>query len=470
MRFSRLRSAREFRFILLFTLINLPLGLLLYQSGIFGLIHSLCSFLIGVYWAINTKIKLDRIALICAYIVGSEVLWRMAETPIFWEFGKYAAAAIMILALIQRGYLSIPVLPSVYFLLLLPACFLVVLNHGAGDARGMLSFNMSGPTLLFVSACFFANVRLNYLHVRRLLLAIVIPLLSVACTTLFYTVTAENIQFTSESNFATSGGFGPNQVSSMLGFGSLAALAGLMLFRNNTKLKIYFGLAFLLMTMQSVMTFSRSGIYNAAGGALVLVFFLLKNQRQAARRLVPVIGIGILFLVVIFPMLNDFTGGKLQERFEDTGTTHRGEIIAADFAILVENPVFGVGVGEAHRARERFIYAGAASHTEFSRLISEHGTFGVLALLCLAVMTVLNIKRQDSNIGKAFVGCFVVWSGLFMLNAGMRLAAPSFACGLSFAMIANLISARRIRRGPFPNDGRKPANHGHELSIRDPRP
>lgn len=80
-------------------------------------------------------------------------------------------------------------------------------------------------------------------------------------------------------------------------------------------------------------------------------------------------------------------------------------------------------------------------------------------------MTILNIKYQDSGIGKAFVACFVVWSGLFMTNAGMRLGAPSFAWGLSFAMIANLVSLRRERwrlRASLDDERR-------ELLIREPR-
>lgn len=462
----RSERAREFRLIALFTVLNLPLGLVLYQSGALGVVHSLVCFAVGIYWAVNKNVKLERIALVCAYIIGAEVLWRMAETPIFWEFGKYAPAAIMIVALVQRGHFNFPLLPVGYLFLLLPASFLTVLNHGAVDARGMLSFNMSGPFFLFISAWFFSHLRLNYLQVRRILLAIVIPLLGVACTTLFYTVTTENIQFTEESNFATSGGFGPNQVSSMLGFGALAALAGLVLFKNDVKLKIYFGVACLLLTAQSVMTFSRSGIYNAVGAAAILIFFQLKNQKDAVRRLLPIAGVVVLFVFIVFPFMNEFTGGKLQERFEDTGTSHRGEIIQSDFAIMMENPLFGVGVGEAHKYRQKFLYAGAASHTEFSRLISEHGVFGILALLSLVLMTVLNIKYQDSGIGKGFVACFVVWSGLFMSNAGMRLAAPSFAWGLSFAMIANLVSLRRERRNRLRasrDDERR------ELLIREPR-
>ncbi len=467
--FLNLRRAREFRLIVILTLVHLPLGPLLYQASFAGLLHPVGAFAVGMHYAVQKKVSLDRVALVCAYIIGSEVLWRMANIPIFWEFGKYGSAAIMIVALVRRGLLSVPALPSAYFLFLIPACFLTIVSNGASEARSMLSFNMSGPFLLFVSCWFFSHAKLNYVQIRRLFLAIVIPLLSVACTTLFYTVTTENIQFGTESNEATSGGFGPNQVSSMLGFGAFAAFACFLLFRNTAKFKIYLGLAMLLLTAQSVMTFSRGGMYNAVGAGFILVLFRAGNLKVAAKRLFPIIAAAIFFLLVIFPVLNQMTGGKLQERFSDPGTTQRSEIIESDFAILQENPVLGIGVGEAKQYRKRFLEFRAASHTEFSRLLSEHGSLGIMALLCLLVVTVFNIRRQESNIGKAFVAGLVFWSGLFMMNAGMRLAAPSFAWGLSFAMIANMRLNRRKRSPANAGEDSENSHSRHELIVREPK-
>jgi hypothetical protein len=443
------RKSREFKIVVLAALAHLPLFLFLYQSSALALIHPVAAFLIGMYLAARKKVRLEWVVLPVAYIIGTEVIWRMAEVPIFWEFGKYSCAAIMLAALLARGCLKIPSFPLLYLLLLLPACFLTLMSYGFEYAKSILSSNMSGPFLLMVSCWFFSYVKVNREHLRRLLTIAIIPLIGIAGVTLFYTVAIENIEFNTESNAATSGGFGPNQVSSVLGLGAFLAVACLTLFNNNRKYKIFFGAALLLLSAQSLMTFSRGGMYNAIGAAVVLVFFQINNILDAIKRVFPVLVLAGLFLFFIFPLLNDFTGGKLEERFNDTGTTNRFEIIQSDLMILSEYPVLGLGIGETKFYREKFTGFFSSSHTEFTRLISEHGSFGVLALLCLIAMFVLNIAKHRFGVGRALVAGCLVWSSLFMMNAGMRLAAPSFIWGMSFITIVRMQRRKPLKRNGF---------------------
>lgn len=427
-------SSREVRLTLLIGLLHLPLGLLLYRTPSAAIVHPIAVFLIGSYWAVQRRYTLDRVALAAGYLIGAEVLWRMAQIPIYWEFGKFGSAAIMIIALIARRPFKTPHLPLVYFLALIPACLITFSEFDPVDARGVISATMSGPFSLAVSCWFFLNVRLTVPQVRRILFAIMIPLLSVACVTLFYTVTIENIQFNTESNFATSGGFGPNQVSAMLGLGVLLAAGSVILFRNSTTAKVILGALAVFFAAQSVMTFSRGGIYNAVGGLVVLVLFHFRNVVDGAKRVLPIVGFVWLFLWLVFPAMNNFTGGKLLERFEEEGTGNRTEIVQTQIEIFLEYPVFGAGVG-----------VGPSTHTEFARLIAHHGSFGLVAIICLLVMTVKNLTRQRSILGRALVAGFSVWAALFMLNAAMRLAAPSFILGMSFVTIAG--HRRRRRNG-----------------------
>ena len=96
--------------------------------------------------------------------------------------------------------------------------------------------------------------------------------------------------------------------------------------------------------------------------------------------------------------------------------------------------------------RRRLYGYGAATHTEFSRLISEHGSFGLIALFSLIAMVIINFRRQRTTLGRALVVGVSVWCVLFMINAGMRLAAPSFLWGLTFITIVNY----RLRPRPKP--------------------
>ena len=442
------RKSGEIRLILVIALIHIPLGLFLYSAPSLALIHPVAAFLVGMYWAVRKRYGLDRVALAAGYIIGAEVLWRMAHVPIYWEFGKYGMAAIMITALIMRRQYTLPAGPLIYGLLLIPACFITLAVFEMKAAAGFLSADMSGPFALVIGCWFFSKTELNVRQLQRLIYTVVIPLLSVAFVTLFYTVSLDNIQFTTESNFATSGGFGPNQVSSMLGLGVFISASCIILFKNGRLFQIVLGTMALLFSAQSVMTFSRSGIYNAVGAMAVLLIFHFQNLADGLKRIVPIAVLVVAFFWFVFPMINNFTGGKLEERFTETNTTNRMDIIWSDLEIFVENPVFGVGVGVSRNYRERYLSYSSASHTEFSRLISEHGSLGLAAVFVLIAMTVINLKRHRSILHRALVMGVSMWCILYMLNAGMRLAAPSFLWGLTFVTVVGNHSKRRRISGP----------------------
>ena len=457
---NRLRSSdylatREFRLIVFATLLHLPLGIVLYNAGALAVLHPILVFVVGLSWALRRQVQMAQVTLAVGYLVGSEVLWRMAQIPVPWEFGKYASALILVAAILCRGSRRIPPLPLVYFIVLLPSCVITLMGMSLDGARHVLSANMSGPLLLLVSCWFFSNTKMSLPEVRRLGIAILIPLISVSCVTLFYTVSAEEINFTQESNFAMSGGFGPNQVSSMLGLGAFIAMLILIIFRNNNSYKIFLALAAVFCTAQSVMTFSRGGIYNATIAILAVSIWELRKPAQAWRRLAPVVFSAVIFLLLIFPFLNDFTGGSLQERFEDTGTAKREEIASTDVMIFYDNPILGVGVGLAGDYRKQLLGFRAGSHTEFSRLLAEHGAFGLVALLSFIAMSLVNLKRQRSNLGRALVSGASVWCVVFMLNAGMRLAAPAFIWGLTFVAIASPLPRRVPHRPTSIESGQK---------------
>lgn len=440
----------SFGWVIALTALHVPLGVLISAAGSLAILHPLAVFCAGLYLAFKKHHRIELVALAIAYLVGSEVLWRMTQVPVFWEFGKYGSAAIAIAALLRRNYSKIPALPLAYLAALAPAGILTLLDTGLSDAQAIFSTQMSGPFFLVIACWFFSYCKFDQTGLQRILIVIVVPLISVAFTTLFYTISIEDIQFTGESNFATSGGFGPNQVSAMLGLGAFLTLTSVLIFQNGTKYRIYYMAAAILFSAQSVMTFSRGGMYNALGAIIAVSLVELRSPSAAARRIAPILGLVVLFLAFVFPVLDDFTGGQLTERFEDTGTSARTEIVESDVQLFLENPVFGVGIGASYSLRERLLGRKAMTHTEFSRLLSEHGLFGVVALLLMAGMIVTNFRKQRTLLGRAFVAGTVVWCVLFMMNASMRLAAPAFMWGMIYSTILPVTRERRDLRLPGP--------------------
>lgn len=442
---SVLPAAWTFKHVVLLTVLHAPMGILFYNSGLLAMLHAYGLFALGLYWAMDRRKSLEQIGWIVMYIAGTEVIWRMAQAPIFWEFGKYGSSVIMVVALVRRGFGKVPPMPMMYLVLLVPSCLMTLIENDLTLARSHLSFNMSGPIALTAACWFFSYVKASPLQLKRLILCGVIPISSVAVTTLFYTVTASEIQFGTESNFATSGGFGPNQVSAMLGCGVFLCAVCYFTLRNTRFETIYFLALMVFFAVQSVLTFSRGGMYSALGAVLVVIFFRFRRPGTGIGKLLPAVGLGIVFVFLIFPYLNDFTGGNLQARFEEVDTSRRLDIVDSDVQIFLDNPILGIGVGEASGYRARYLSYGAPSHTEFSRIIAEHGSLGILGLLVLLLSGITNLTRGRVWIQPAVVGGLIAWSLLFMLNSGMRLAAPSIFFGASFLTIVAVRSRKRER-------------------------
>lgn len=440
-------NARKFAIPLIFVLVHVPLGLLLYRFSFLALLHPILTFCVGLYWAARPKEPLVKVAWVTAYIVGSEVLWRMSGSSIYWEFGKYSIAAIMLVALVRRQRWKIPVFPLFYFAFLIPSTLLTIYLLDFSSARGKISFNMSGPLLILASSWFFSQLKISRERLKQFFFILSVPILSVAFTTLFHTVSQQDLIFLNDSMAVTSGGFGPNQVSSILGLGVFVCLSSLILFKSSARETVYLGALALFFAASSVITFSRGGIYNAMGGFFILLCFQAGNIGKVAKNVLITGGVVIIFLVLLFPYLNDFTGGALETRFTDRSPSKRTDIAFSDLKLFAENPILGTGVGLSYAARERFLKFKAASHTEFTRIISEHGLFGIFALLALAMGSLQRFWTQRNSFGRALVSGAVVWSSLFMLNAGMRLAAPSVFWGLCFVTIVNpMLRIRRIRK------------------------
>ncbi len=427
---------------------HVPLGVLAFQIPSVGTIHSALTIAIGLYLAAFGK-RIKYVAYAAGYIVGAEVLWRMTRSQLFWEGGKYAIGLFCIISLIRLRSVKTPKSAVLYFVLLLPSTLPLFIEMSFAAARQQISFNLSGPLTLMLCVWFFNHVRLNSDQLQRLFMVSAAPVISIAMLTLFNISTNEDLVFTGESNRDVTGGFGPNQVSAALGLGALLLIFCLLHEKKSKLLRLTMLSAILFFIVQAALTFSRGGLYNAFGAAALASVFLLNNKRARINLII----FGAVFILfaqfVLLPKLDTFTEGALEARFQNVDATGRGELLQADLNIWAENPILGVGPGQAQELREELTLV---AHTEFSRLLSEHGIFGFAALISLLAAGFFAFKRARGAQSKAVVVAMVSWSFLFMLNAAMRTAAPSFIFGLAYATFllddkkSKLALAKRERR------------------------
>ena len=411
--------------------LHAALGVLLGKVGSVSPVHALGTAALA-FWVAWTDRTLVRTACLVAYIAGSEALWRITGANVVWELGKYSIVGAMLIALVRHGRFRPYPPPLIYFAALVPSALLTFASADFDRARQIVSFDMSGPVSLAVGVLFFVRVRLTGRQLARVLLHYVVPTVAVVVLIVMGLAGSE-IQFGNSSIAAASGGFGPNQVSASLGLGSLACFLVITTRPVPLALKGLMGCCLLMFAAQSALTFSRCGLYYFAGGTLLATVLLLRNPQMILQ-----LGVGGLVLAaagyfVIYPWLDDFTGGALSNRFKNTDLTNRDKIMAMDLQIFAENPVLGIGVGRGKEVREAMEYR-AASHTEYTRLLAEHGSLGVLAIGMILWMALSHFLRARTVHGRAVTAALVAYTLLYMTGNGMRQVLPGFTFGLAAAM------------------------------------
>jgi len=425
--------------LLAFLGLHVVLGLSMKELPTLATVHAWLTFIVALYWAATEKGP-GKVVLAVCYLASAEVLWRMTGAAVFWEFGKYSVCAVLLVWVLRHFPRRVNGLALVYFGLLLPSMLLTIqAGLGLNQLRQILSFNLSGPFTLALCAFCFYRLRLRSFEADKALLAILGPIIGVAAICLSGTASlGADYEFGDQSNFETSGGFGPNQVSSVFGLGMLVAF--LWMQRQQRKsCRWWLAVALILdFAAQASLTFSRTGLWIGVVAIGVASLFIIRRAGKNAIKLLGALLILASCFWVLFGSLNTFTGGKLSDRYSgemlrEKGFTGRGEIAEGDLLLALHNPLFGVGPGMASLERES--HRGVPAHTEFTRLMAEHGMGGLLALGALLLMAASRLKAASGTWQQAWTASFIAYSLLFMMVSGMRLAVPSLAMGLAMVML-----------------------------------
>ena len=411
--------------------LHVPIGLLMDFSRAFATLHALAVVALGVRFA-TTPSRHAHAVYVCGYLASCDVLWRMSGARIFWETGKYALILILGLVMLQRGVRDgLGRWAVLYFALLAPSSLLTIEYFGlSDDLRRALSFNLSGPLALAVAVICFSGWRGPLPDLSQLLRWMVLPVVSVFSIAAYSTLTAGFISFSLHANFVTSGGYGPNQVSAVLGVGALMAL---LLGINTTQPPIrlaYLGMA-AVFQLQSVLTFSRGGTFNVLIATVFLGLHFIQHRR-ARQIFITILGITLVVgAVAILPRLNAWTSGMLTERFTSFDTTGRQNLAEADLQLFKEHPLVGVGPCLSQRLLSDLYKRNVAAHTEYTRLLAEHGMLGLLALIILLLIVSQAYSLAPTALSRGWVTCLAAWSMAEMAHSAMRIVAISFLFGLA---------------------------------------
>ncbi|HEA29122.1 MAG TPA: O-antigen ligase domain-containing protein [Leeuwenhoekiella sp.] len=424
-------------------LLHIGIGFGIYLFRFLGTVYFMASVAYFIYFIFKNGNRQNQALVAAAYMTGGEVVFRMTSTIIPWETGKYSVISFLLIGLFLSGTSRKSAPYWLYLVLLLPGVIYAAttLNFDT-DVRKAIAFNLSGPVCLGIAALYCYDRRITKIQLQQVLWAIIMPTVTMATYLYFYTPGTQEVLNGTASNFALSGGFGPNQVATILGLGMFALFVQVFI---NTRNKWIFSinlLLLMLLTYRAILTFSRGGVLTALIICVVFLFSyfqgISKTKKSTIMVYITVVAGAVLlvwFITSIRTMglidlryANKDATGRVKENI----STGRTELISSELVFFKENPIMGIGVGKTREYREKKYGILAASHNELSRLLSEHGIFGLAALILLILVPLsFRFSNRKNYLFYSFLGFWF----LTINHSSMRIAAPAFLYALSLINI-----------------------------------
>lgn len=430
------KEDKAYFYIILF---HAVLGLLVYLVPFVVKIYGFAIYIFGVLYVIKKQNKQNEALMAAAYVVGSEVFLRMTGGNPTYEISKYGVMVFVFIGMYYSGFSKSAMPYWIFLLLLVPSVVLTtfVLNFDT-NIKNSIVFNISGPICLAMASIYTYRRKIPLEQMNSILLSMGLPIVTCMVYLTFYTPRLQDIITSTQSNSAASGGFGPNQVATVLGLGVFIFFSRTIL-ESKTKFMLALNLLIAVnMSYRGFVTFSRGGMITGFLMIILLVLFLYYKSNFTGRVKLNYIMVFIgIAMIVTWTYTSFQTGGLIDKRYanqdaagrkKESQFTGREDVAKNEIDMFLKNPIFGVGVGKGVELRYEETGIGVLSHDEITRMLAEHGSLGIVGLLILFFTPLFLYVENKFNM---FLLCFLAFWFLTINHAAMRTAAPAFVYSLS---------------------------------------
>lgn len=423
-----------------FIILHLGICLAIFSFRPLSFIYSALILLLGSFYIVKNNNKNNEALFWAAYVIAAEVFLRMTKGNIGNEFAKYCVIIFTILGIFFSGISKKAIIYFVFLLFLIPG-----LIYGAieisfdAEFRKVVAFNLLGAICLGISCLYTTEKKITLTDFDKLTRWMLYPIIAMTFYVFLYNPDIREVVTGTDSNSATSGGFGPNQVSTVFGLGMFLAFTRFLLFSKNMKWQVFHLVLLGLFTFRGLITFSRGGVIT---GIVMIVFLIIavypitsvKGKLKMGTVSMLLVGFGMLiFLYSIAQtgglILNRYQGEDALGREKQSKFSGREQLVESELIMFMENPILGIGIGKNKEYREEMIGVEAASHNEISRMLAEHGMFGIFALIILFTIPFAYYFSWN----RKYIFMIPLWMfWLLTINhAAMRTAAPAFIYALT---------------------------------------
>lgn len=428
-------------------LFHAGIGFLVFLMPFLALLYGYAIVILGAFYIIKKQNRNNEALIAAAYVVGSEVFLRMTGGNPLYEISKYCVMVFLFIGMIYTGFSRNATPYWLFLLLLVPSVILstFVLNFDT-DMRKTIAFNISGPVCLGVASIYNFRRKISLDSMNSILLSMGLPIITTMVYMIFYAPNIRDIVTGTSSNVTTSGGFGPNQVSTILGLGMFIFFSRIILESKTRNMVIINLIIAFNMGYRGLVTFSRGGMITGFFMIVLLLLFLyFKSNPNGRVKLNILSGLLIIALISVWGYSSYQTSGLIEKRYSNqdamgrtkkSNFSGREEIAQGEWKTFLKNPFFGVGVGKGVEARAEATGKTRdqthISHDEITRMLAEHGMLGIIGLLILFFTPLVLYVENRFNM---FLLCFVLFWLLTINHAAMRIAAPAFVYSFSLLNI-----------------------------------
>lgn len=435
--FSEAPSRTKLYFLLLF--LHVVLGGLLFVTPAIGSYYGILVVTSGFFLILRNKNRNHEVLQVAGYLIGSEVLLRMTNGFLNYEFVKYVMVILAGIGIYYDGFSRRSLPYWIYLLALVPSLIfekdLAALTRSAFNG---IVFDLSGPICLGAMAIYTFDKKLTLTELHRVIIAMGLPILSCGVYVFLFSPPVDSYLRGVSSNSMFSGGFGPNQVATLLGLGMFVFFMQFVVGMQKKVLSTINLSISAFLCYVGLMTFSRGGMITGLAICVVFLgsvyYFSGTFGKTIAKKgavyfmLCLIMVVGLIYYQTNGLIINRYTnrdhrGNVLKERNFD-----RKELAEKQIKIFMENPVLGTGPGERIKIQKAKEVKQFASHDEITRLLANHGISGLLNVLILIFTPLVLFFKTRHNV---YLAVFFAFWFLSINHSGMRTAAPAFLYALT---------------------------------------
>jgi O-antigen ligase len=191
----------------------------------------------------------------------------------------------------------------------------------------------------------------------------------------------ESIVFGGVSSTLASGGYGPNQVATILGVGVFILSLYIIISKKYSGFFIIDVFLLIFLFFRALITLSRGGVITAILAILLFSFIYLLSKKNNFIHMTKYFSFLIILSIPIWLYTSSVTDGMVDNRYTNKNakgvlkkdiSAGRIDIFKTEWNGFIENPFFGIGVGTGKFVRGEELGLRSASHNEMSRLLGEH--------------------------------------------------------------------------------------------------